>query len=431
MNGWRMPWWIGSKAKRMAAKEKLYVVGFGLGDDGLLTGQAKAAIASAQRVISTGRIGSGIARAHGLGLTELIAALRQPAPGGTAVLVSGDCGFYSLAKIIVRDFSELYQIHLIPGISSIQYLSAAIQIPYDHAALVSLHGKSGNIVAIMSYQKQAFVLSGGANSARRICAELSCSGLGSLRVIVGERLSYPDEQLTSGTAEQLADQDFDELAVLYIANPAAHDPSRPLVDADFMRSEVPMTKQEVRWLSVARLGVAADDTVFDIGAGSGSVSIELARKACSGRVLAIEKNPAALALIRQNVLKLGAFNVELVAGEAPAAFAGLPAPNKAFIGGSAHNMDSILGSLIAMNPEVGIVANAVTLQSLHQIIAGFEKHRLLDVETVCVNIARSKRVGAYDMMLAQNPVYIVSGRADGRLADQGAGSAVGQEAKDG
>jgi precorrin-6Y C5,15-methyltransferase (decarboxylating) len=188
----------------------------------------------------------------------------------------------------------------------------------------------------------------------------------------------------------------------------------PLRDADFIRGGSPMTKEEIRWLTINKLGIRSGDIVFDIGAGTGSVSIEMARKAYDGFVYAIEEKEDACALVRANADKHGAFNVEIVHGRAPEAFAYLPVPDKAFIGGSSGNIDTILGRLLSLNPAIEIAVNVVTLQSLQQTLAAYEKHCLADTDVVCANIAKSKKMGEYDMMTAQNPVYILTGRGSAR-----------------
>ncbi|MDR0314045.1 MAG: precorrin-6y C5,15-methyltransferase (decarboxylating) subunit CbiE [Treponema sp.] len=392
--------------------EKLHIIGYGPGDETLLTEKTKNAIKTAQRILSTSRISSTNERIQGLSLTELMAELRNSTEEETAVLVSGDSGFFSAAKTIIKDFSSLYDIEVIPGIGSIQYLSAKIKIPYDDALLVSLHGRNGNIVPKVAYNKKVFVLTGGANSTREICRTLSLYGLGDVQVSIGERLSYPDERIINATAVELQDMQFDELTVVYIENPLAVNPHTPIFDSSFLRDEIPMTKEEIRWLSIQKLCISPTDIVYDIGAGTGSVSVEMARKAFDGFVYAIETKEEACTLVRKNIAKHGTFNIEIVDGEAPSALEGLPVPDKAFIGGSSGNMDGILQKLTSLNPGIKIVANAITLQTLNQIIEGFTQYGIIDTDTICVNIAKSKRTGPYDMMMAQNPVFIISGKGD-------------------
>jgi len=379
--------------------EKLFIIGFGPGDDAMLTESAKNVAKSAQRVLNT----------REMPLTELMSELKKLVKGETVVLVSGDCGFFSVAKKIIKYFSCRYEIKLIPGISSIQYLSAKIKISYDDAALVSLHGRTGIIVSKVAYNKKVFTLTGGANSVHDICRTLCRYELGDVRVSVGERLSYPDERVTTGKASELKDMDFDGLSVMYIENKSAVCPHKSLHDSDFVRGDVPMTKEEIRWLSIQKLSISPGDIVFDIGAGTGSVSVEMARKAFSGFIYAIEAKEDACTLVKKNAAKHGAFNIELIHGEAPDALENLPVPDKAFIGGSSGNMGRILKKLTSMNPNIKIVANAITLQTLNQVLDGFEKHGITNTDVICVNIAKAKEIGGYDMMMAQNPVYIITG----------------------
>ena len=383
--------------------EKLYVIGFGPGDEAMLTEKGKNILKMAQRILST----------RYMSLAELMLALKSPQKGQTAVLVSGDCGFFSVTKTIIKDFSGLYEIEVIPGVGSIQYLSAKLKIAYGDAALVSLHGRNCNIVSKVAYNKKVFALTGGANSVRSICLALCRYGLEDVTVSVGERLSYDDERVVSGKAGALKHMDFDNLSVIYIDNPSAVNPHAPIYDRDFIRGGIPMTKEEVRWLSIQKLGVCPRDTVFDIGAGTGSVSVEMARKAFEGFVYAVETKEDACALVWKNAAKHGAFNIEIIRGEAPEAIEGLPAPDKAFIGGNSGNMGSILEKLVSLNPMIKITATAITLQTLNHVTEGFRNYGITNTEIMCVNIAKSKKTGSYDIMMAQNPVYIITGSAGG------------------
>ena len=396
----------------MKAREKLYVIGAGPGGEAMLTLAAKDAIQRAKKIWNT----------RETPLAELVAALNDGDIVQTAVLVSGDSGFYSGAAWIAERCPAGYEVELIPGVSSVQYLSAKIKAPYDGAALVSLHGREGYIVAKAAYNKRLFVLAGGANNAQRICHTLSSRGLGNVRVTVGERLSFPEERIVSGSADELQALSFDGLSVLYIENPNAADPHMPLRDADFTRGGVPMTKEEVRWIALQKLGVSPRDVVFDVGAGTGAVSVELARKAHDGFVYAIESKEEACALVLENATRHGAFNLEIVHGEAPEAFAGLPVPDKAFIGGSSGNMEGILERLLSLNAGIRVVATAVTLQTINRMVTAYERFGMQDMDVICVNIAKSKKAGRYDMMVAQNPVYVITGTGGGARRGRSAGA---------
>jgi precorrin-6Y C5,15-methyltransferase (decarboxylating) len=406
--------------------EKLYVIGFGPGGGEMLSGRAKEALGKVQKVLGAERFAGAGLKVQGLSFSALMKELENPsdpADGGTAVLVSGDTGFFSAAKMIIRDFSGIYDIEVIPGIGSISYFSAKIQVPYDDAVLISLHGRNENIIPKAAYNKKVFALTGGGNSIRNICQSLCHCGLEFVNVNIGEKLSYPDEKIVSGKPCDFTDTDFDELSVICIENPHAANPHSPLFDSDFIRGDIPMTKEEIRWLAVNKLAIEPKDIVLDIGAGTGSVSVEMARKAFDGFVYAIEIKEEACELVRKNAAKHGAFNIKIVCGEAPDALRGLflsgtdmpdkTMPDKAFIGGSSGNMDAILEKLTELNPDINIVATAVTLQTLNQVTEGFKRFGIHDTDVICVNISRSKKAGGLDLMTAQNPVYIISGRGNG------------------
>ena len=401
--------------------EKLYIVGFGPGDEKLWTEKSRNIISNADRILSTNRISLSLAdnknvqNCKNCTLSELTAELASKIQGITVVLVSGDCGFFSVSKNIMRDFSEQYDIELINGISSIQYFSAKIAVSYDDAVICSMHGRN-NILGIVpksAYNKKVFALTGGKFKAHDICGVLYNSGLPDIKVIVGERLSYPDEKITEGTAGELKDKIFDDLSVMCIENDSFKNPHQPLNDEDFIRGDIPMTKAETRWLSIQKLGIQPTDIVYDIGAGTGSVSVEMARKAFDGFVYAIEMKEEACDLMNQNKVKHGAYNLEIIHAKAPDGINDLPKPDKVFIGGSSGNMPEILEALIIKNPSLKIVSNAITLQSISQIIEGYEKIGLVDTDIICVNIAKSKKIQKYDMMTAQNPVYIITGQGEG------------------
>jgi len=380
---------------------KLFLIGMGPGDESLYSNKIKQTLGMANRVLCT----------RDMSLVELMRELRNPDKGDTAVLLSGDCGFFSISKSIITDFSSFYQIELIPGISSISYLSAKIKVSYDDAVLVSLHGRDINIVSKVAYNKKVFALTGGENDVRDICRTLCRCRLGDVSVCVGERLSYPDERIIKEKASVLKDMAFDKLSVIFIENTSAVNPHSPIYDNDFIRSEIPMTKEEVRWLSIRKLGVAPYDIVFDIGAGTGSVSIEMARKAFDGFVYAIEKNEDACCLVLRNAALHGAYNIDVIHGEAPDALEKLPVPDKAFIGGSSNAVDVIVEKLVSLNPNIRITATSITLQTLHKLTESFKKYGVTGTDIICVNIAKAKKTGKYDMMVAQNPVYIITGEA--------------------
>ena len=177
-------------------------------------------------------------------------------------------------------------------------------------------------------------------------------------------------------------------------------------DAEFIRGDAPMTKSEIRMLSVAKLRIKEDSVIYDIGAGTGSVSIELAQSAINGKVYAIEMKDPAADLIEENKLKFRTPNVEVIRGTAPEMMYDLPVPTHAFIGGSSGNLKDIVKCLIDKNPDVRMVINAVTMETAGEITSVIKELDLAEEEIISVSVDRTRKVGRYHLMDAQNPVYI-------------------------
>lgn len=332
----------------------------------------------------------------------------HPSVRRAAVVMRGDVGFYSGAKKLIGALDG-YAVTLVPGIASPIYFAAKLGIGWDDAMLMSLHGRENNLIHAVRTNRWVFALTGGANYVDAVCRRLCAYGYGSLPVIVGERLSYPDERITRATAEALCGQTFDTLSILCIENDAAVSRLRHgIPDDEFIRGDVPMTKAEVRSISLSKLDLTTDAVVYDIGAGTGSVSVECALAAYDGCVYAIEKDSAAAALIGQNARKFGCENLTVMEGAAPDALADLPAPTHAFIGGSSGNLREIIAVLLEKNRNVRIVINAVTLETQAEAAACIKSFGFTESEVVSVNIARSRKLGHYNLMTAQNPVSVIT-----------------------
>lgn len=181
-----------------------------------------------------------------------------------------------------------------------------------------------------------------------------------------------------------------------------------LKDEEFIRSNVPMTKEEVRTVSLSKLGLKNDSVLYDIGAGTGSVSIAAALQSPDIRVYAIERNSAAAELIEENKRKFAADNIEIIRGSAPEAMKGLKAPSHIFIGGSGGNMEDIINAAWALEPRAKIVINTVSLESLAQVTGILNKREDISSDVTLMSVSKSRAIGKYNLMTAQNPVYIIS-----------------------
>lgn len=163
-----------------------------------------------------------------------------------------------------------------------------------------------------------------------------------------------------------------------------------------------MTKQEVRAAILSKLAAGPDDVCWDIGAGTGSVSVELALQ-CKA-VWAVERKADALALAQANREKFGAWNLHLVEGTAPAVLPQFPKPDAVFVGGSGGKLAAILEAVRQANPQARVCVSAISLETLHTAM-----ERLEEAEITQISVSRSKNVGQLHLLLAQNPVFLVTG----------------------
>lgn len=401
----------------MSQKLRVNIVGIGPGNPDLLTGEARQAIAASNILLGDKRMLSAFADGSKTVYDTIktsaiaeVAAKADPAKDVLAVLVSGDVGFFSLAKTISGKLPDCECVRYC-GISSLVYFASKLQLSWDDAKIVSMHGRDQNLVAAVAQNKKVFSLTGGEHSPQALCKQLCEHGLGQVLVYVGENLSYPEEKITQGTAEEISALSFPSLSVMMLLNDEANcfEPTvHGLADDLFMRSKVPMTKQEVRSVSMSKLMPKATDVIYDIGAGTGSCSVELALIAKQGKVWAFERNPVAVELLGKNKELFGLTNLDVIAGEALENIKTMPAPDCVFVGGSGGDLCEMLDVIYAKNSKCRIVINAITVETLAQVAAYYKEHPDYSLEIVNVFVARSKKLGSYNLMMAQNPVYVMT-----------------------
>ena len=396
---------------------KVNIIGIGPGNPDLLTGAARQAIAESNILIGDKRMLSAFVDSSKTVYDTIktsaiaeIAAKADPTKDVLAVLVSGDVGFFSLAKTISGKLPDCECVRYC-GISSLVYFASKLQLSWDDAKIVSMHGRDQNLVAAVAQNKKVFSLTGGEHSPQALCKQLCEHGMGQVTVYVGENLSYPEEKITQGTAEEISALNFPSLSVMMLLNnetngfaPTVHG----LADDLFMRSKVPMTKQEVRSVSMSKLMPKATDLIYDIGAGTGSCSVELALIAKQGKVWAFERNPVAVELLGKNKELFGLSNLEIIAGEALENIKAMPAPDCVFVGGSGGDLCEMLDVIYAKNSKCRVVINAITVETLAQVAAYYKEHEDYSLEIVNVFVARGKHLGSYNLMIAQNPVYVMT-----------------------
>lgn len=423
-------------------EQKIFLVGIGMGTEEGVTVQAQRIIRASDCLIGARRMLECAERicADGgkekAGTRKPVLAEYRPAEivsyieehpeyRQIAVLLSGDTGFYSGAKQLAERFQELRgsakrqcRIGMIPGISSAVYLAARLNTSWEDAALVSLHGKDADFIQTVHRNRKTFLLLGGRQGGQTFRERLLEYGMEDVTLHAGRRLSYEDEQIVSGKPAQIAPEDLEGLCTVLIENSCPEKSACPHVrDEEFIRGKVPMTKEEVRAVSLARLQLTGDAVVWDVGAGTGSVSVEAARSGDRIRVYSVEKNPEAVELIRQNRKKFRTDGIRLVPGTAPDVLRQLEAPTHVFIGGSSGNLREILSCALEKNEEARIVINAVSLETVKEVMEAVESGLLRHPEITQLSAARSRELGRYHLMTGQNPVYIVS--AGGTSGERG------------
>lgn len=393
--------------------QNLYIIGAGMGHISDLTEYAADIIKNADVVYGSARLyeqykvlNTNISAPK---YSEIESVLEKETLKNTALLVSGDVLFYSIAKKIHEKFSKKYNIELVPGISSMQYFLSKLNIINYDIKAVSMHGRNNSCLGPVSYNEYTFMLTGGDKKADNIIKELYNAGLDYVYVYAGENLHSENERIVSGKISDMLDYKFSSLTVLLIHNKEYVNPKTNLRDNDFIRGKAPMTKEDIRWLSACYLGIDDNDIVYDVGAGTGSCAVEFAGHAKDGLVYAVEKEDEAFELININKKNLKRHNVISIKGAAPEILADLPAPDKVFIGGSSKTMKDIFKIVYEKNNHVKITVTAITLETISSAVDAFKDYNI-EPDIVCINSAKSKKAGPYHMMMGNNPVYIITGR---------------------
>ncbi|GAB7025227.1 precorrin-6y C5,15-methyltransferase (decarboxylating) subunit CbiE [Geotalea toluenoxydans] len=330
----------------------------------------------------------------------------------TVVLGSGDPNFFGVARFILRNLPK-ERIEIFPNVTSVQYAFARIKEPWDDAVFISVHGRGlkSAIDRIIASEKVA-VLTDAVNSPAAIARELAARGAEGFEAWLCEDMGLPGEKFTKTDVRSLVNISCSPLNILILIKAweptLEHYPLIGIRDEEFATAKKLITKEEVRAVTLAKLRLQDDLVMWDIGAGSGSVSIEASNLMPNGKIFALEKNAQYLSFIRDNLKKFVARNVTLIEAFAPEGLEDLPDPDRVFIGGSGGMLEDIIEAVDRrLKPEGQIVLNAVTLDTLTKAVEFLEDHGY-SVEITCVNISRTKGLTEYKMFEAHNPVYIIA-----------------------
>ena len=403
-------------------RQKIALIGIGTGTPDLLTSQAEKRIRESSCLIGAGRMLQCARQIPGLPrkpefeeyrADRIVPFLETHGEyRDAAVLLSGDPGFFSGAEKLRKELSrrpDRFETEIIPGVSTPAYLAARLGISWEDAVLASLHGTEGNFIRMVDQNSKTFLLLGGSDSGKRLLEGLREYGLGDVILYAGRRLAYPDEQIQSGHPGDFREQDLDGLCAVFVINPSPclrRGPHRR--DREFIRGDVPMTKEEVRAVSIARLELEDGAVVYDVGAGTGSVSVEAALSGECIRVYAVEKSREAVRLLRENQRKFRADGIRIIEGEAPEALRDLEPPTHVFIGGSSGRLREILQEVRRKNPQARIVINAVSLETVEEVMQAEKAGLLEQLEVTQMTVSRARQAGTHHLMTGMNPVYIFS-----------------------
>ncbi len=398
--------------------ERILVIGVGAEGPGSLPAALQARIAQAdqlwggQRLLSFWADHPAEKVAIGANIAGLVGQLSGRGEQRVVMLASGDPGFYGLVATLLRHLPP-QELEIIPHVSSLQLAFARAGLAWNEAIFTSAHARP--LAEVVGWAKRAAklgILTDRQHSPATIAQTLLDIGLDDCRAIVAENLGQPDEQLTDTRLAALPGLEFGPLNVLLLVQDEGWQPwpiFAPRPDEAYAHRRGLITKADVRALSLARLAVTETDTIWDIGAGSGAVSVELAELAWRGQLFAIEHDAENLDYIRANCRRFGALNVTVVAGRAPAALADLPQPDAVFVGGSGGEMAGILQQLDrALRPGGRVVLNLATLENLNEAIT-LLKSLNWSLEVTQVNLAQGQAIAGLTRLAPLNPVFIVSG----------------------
>lgn len=403
------------------------LAGVGMGNPNCLTKEVEKAIAEADILLGADRMIAGyqpkIEKMPYYTAEQIIPYLEKmpKVTGGrndkkVVILFSGDTGFYSgcqkLYDALLREVNDgrlQASVTVMPGISSVAYLAACMGENYQDAVICSMHGKElPNLAQKIRMGKKFFLLMSGLKDIHKLGKLLLDVGLIECTVVAGYQLSYPEQRIMELRPEECMKLQEDGLYTCCIKNPKHERKmlTHGKADVEFIRDKVPMTKEEVREVSICKLKLYEGAVVYDIGSGTGSIAVEIAGLSDEVKVFAVEHKAEAVSLIARNKEKFELNNIEIVSGKAPDGLEELPVPTHAFIGGSGGRMKEILSALYQKNSQMRVVINAISMETICEMKEVLSTFSIQNEDVVQIQVSRAKRVGAYHMMQAENPVWI-------------------------
>ncbi len=333
--------------------------------------------------------------------------------GDVVVLASGDPLFFGIGRVLMREL-PFERLCFIPSVTSVQLACSKLKIPWDDLISLSFHGRdSGIIEKLYPYLKsqdmtKIALLTDPVNTPRKIAQALLDTGLEGLTIHVAEDLGGSSQKIGSYSLEHASSSNFHPLNVVVLTGKIkwATGGFGRREDAYQHRAGL-ITKAEVRSIVLGALEIPSKGVMWDIGACSGSVSVEAAGLAPGLRIIAVEKNKERIEDIKANIRRYQTLNIDLIEGSAPEVLEGLPEPDRVFIGGGGIALSSILKKVIRRLKGRGpVVATAITLESLMLLsdklaLDGFR------IEVSQVQVSRLRPLGQGRILSAHNPVFVI------------------------
>jgi len=368
-------------------------------------------------------------------------AIRNPQSeiASLVLLASGDPLFFGIGRRMIEEFGS-ERVEILPDLSSVQEAFARINVPWDDAFFMSLHGgpdiakrrklpyEVSDIPWLLERHGKMGILTDRENNpgvvARVLQSAIRTHSTGSgqaapseIIMHVCERLGYSEEKIISGSIDEMAGRTFADPNVVIIMKERVQGPGGRgqetsmtfgLREDEIDHERGLITKDEVRAVTLHKLRLPQSGVFWDIGAGSGSVSLEAACLCPGLTIFAVEKDVKRVDMIRENAARFRAMNVRIISGSAPDTLAELPPPDRVFIGGSGGNLGDIVNRVNRTMSSGIIVINAVTLDTLNDALSAMENNGF-SIEVSEISVSRSKNVAGKRHMAALNPVFIIKG----------------------
>lgn len=391
------------------------VIGIGMGNPDNITVEAAKAIDAADVVIGAEKL------LHTLELPEDKRVFYEFRPDkikefidnnnytNTAVVFNGDISLFSGGTRLLDILDEkLYDVRVYPGISSVSYLAAKLGVNWGTGEIINVRGKDDGVVAAVRRSRYVFALTN--DNTSDICSRLLAAGLGDVTVCIGERLSHKNERLTAGYAREFIDCDFDKQSIVFIENRYA-DGSIPcgINNEAFVQGSFNMLGREVRAAVLSYLAIKPDDICFDIGAGNGSMAVEMSLAAYRGRVYAVERNTLGTQLIIDNCEKFNTENITIAKGKAPDVLLDLPKPDVVFVEGNGGFLNAIVNTVLEKGDNIRLAAVVYSLEDLNKAVQLFNNDALQNVEIKQLCVTKFEEKHGATLPVPSQPVFVICG----------------------